>query len=144
MEFAGHHVWLAVGTVVAAIVVLVYELRLRLESGASVSSAQAVRLMNQGALVIDLRSREAYEAGHIGEARHVPAAELETQAETLKKWREKPVVLYCDAGHTSVAAARKLARLGFTQAASLEGGVAGWLRDNLPLAKSAGGKRTGA
>ena len=33
---------------------------------------QAVRLMNQGALVIDLRGKESYDAGHIGDARNVP------------------------------------------------------------------------
>ncbi len=37
---------------------------------------QAVRLMNQGALVLDLRPKEAFEAGHIADARNVPAAEL--------------------------------------------------------------------
>ena len=46
---------------------------------------QAVRLMNQGALVLDLRGKESYDAGHIGDARNVPAAELESQAETLEE-----------------------------------------------------------
>ena len=140
-EFVRHHPWLSAGTLIAAVAVLVYELRTQVESSASVSAAEAVRLMNQGALVVDLRSKEAYDAGHLGEARHVPAAELEAQAETLKKWREKPIVLYCDSGRTSASAARKLADLGFTKATSLEGGVAAWVRDNLPLAKSGSGRR---
>ena len=47
---------------------------------AALSSMQAVRLMNQGALVLDLRAKESFDAGHIGDARNVPAAELEDRS----------------------------------------------------------------
>ena len=69
-----------------------------MQSFAALSAMQAVRLMNQGALVLDLRGKEAFDAGHIGDARNVPAAELEAQADALKKWRDKTVIAYCDTG----------------------------------------------
>jgi len=144
LAYVAHHPWLTAGTALVALAVLVYELRLRIEGSIAVSPAEAVRLMNQGALVLDLRAKEAHDAGRIGEARHVPAAEIEAQAESLKKWRERPVVLYCDSGVQSAAAARKLLKLGFAKAASLEGGVAAWTRDNLPLVRGAGAKKGGA
>ena len=90
--------YLAGGALLAAVAVIFYELRARLQSFAALSAMQAVRLMNQGALVIDLRNKESFDAGHIGEARNVPAAELESQAESLKKWRDKTVITYCDSG----------------------------------------------
>lgn len=144
LEYAGHHPWLTAGAVLAAVAVLVYELRARMEAFAALSSAEAVRLMNQGALVLDLRSKEAFDAGHIGDARNIPAAELDAQIESLKKWREKPVITYCESGREGAAAARKLAGQGFAKVANLEGGVAAWVRENMPLAKPEGAKRGGS
>ena len=144
MEFIGHHTYLAGGAAAALIAVLVYELRLKLESFAAVSAMQAVRLMNQGALVIDLRGKEQFDAGHIGEARNVPQAELEREAEALKKWRDKTVITYGSEGTEGANAARMLIKLGFTKVFNLDGGLNGWLKDNLPIAKSTGGNKQAA
>ena len=140
LDFIGHHPYLAGATLLAAIAVLVFELRARVHAFAALSAMQAVRLMNQGALVIDLRSKELYDAGHIVEARHVPVAELESQADTLKKWRDKSVITYCDSGADGASAARSLMKLGFTKVFNLQGGLNAWVKDNMPLAKTAGGK----
>ena len=140
LDFIGHHPYLAGAALLAAIAVLVFELRARVHAFAALSAMQAVRLMNQGALVIDLRSKELYDAGHIVDARNVPVAELESQAESLKKWREKSVITYCDSGANGASAARSLMKLGFTKVFNLQGGLNAWVKDNLPLAKTAGGK----
>jgi rhodanese-related sulfurtransferase len=135
-EFVGHHPYLASGAVVIAIALAVYEIRARLQAFAALSAMQAVRLMNQGALVLDLRPKQSFDAGHIGEARNVPAADLESQADSLKKWRDKNVITYDDTGIGGAGAARTLTRLGFTKVFSLEGGLNAWVKDNLPLTKS--------
>ncbi len=141
LEFIGHHPYLAGGAVFAVLVLAFYEIRERLQAFAALSATQAVRLMNQGALVLDLRGKESYDAGHIGDARNVPAAELESQAESLKKWRDKSVITYCDNGASGANAARTLTKLGFTKVFNLQGGLNAWVKDNLPLAKtSSGGK----
>jgi len=140
-EFVGHHPYLASGAVLVALALAVYEIRARLQAFAALSAMQAVRLMNQGALVLDLRTKQSFDAGHIGEARNVPAAELEAQADGLKKWRDKPVITYDDTGSGGAGAARTLTKLGFTKVSSLEGGLNAWVKDNLPLTKTgAGGK----
>jgi rhodanese-related sulfurtransferase len=141
LEYLGHHPYLATAAVLGAAVVAFYEIRERLQAFAALSSMQAVRLMNQGALVLDLRGKELYDAGHIGEARNVPAADLESQAESLKKWRDKTVITYCDSGTSGASGARTLMKLGFTKVFNLHGGLNAWVKDNLPLAKaSPGGK----
>jgi rhodanese-related sulfurtransferase len=140
LDYIAHHPFLVGAAVLAAIVVLAFELRARVQAFAALSASQAVRMMNQGALVIDLRSKELYDAGHIVEARNVPAAELESQADALKKWRDRNVITYCDSGANGATAARSLTKLGFTKVFNLEGGLNAWLKDNLPLAKTAGGK----
>ena len=140
LEFISHHPYLAGGALALAIAVAFYEIRARLQAFAALSAMEAVRLMNQGALVLDLRSRQSFEAGHIGDARHVPAADLESQADSLKKWRDKHVITYDDSGIGGAGAARTLAKLGFTKVSSLEGGLNAWVKDNLPLTKTVEGK----
>jgi rhodanese-related sulfurtransferase len=143
-EFVGHHPYLTSGAVLAAIALAVYEVMARVQAFAALSATQVVRLMNQGALVLDLRSKQSYDAGHIGEARHVPSAELEAQADSLKKWRDKNVIAYDDTGSGGAGAARTLIKLGFTKAASLEGGLNGWVKDNLPVTRTGSGGKGGA
>jgi rhodanese-related sulfurtransferase len=139
-EFVGHHPYLASGAVLVAIALAVYEIRARLQAFAALSAMQAVRLMNQGALVLDLRPKQSFDAGHIGDARNVPAADLEAQADSLKKWRDKNIITYDDSGVGGAGAARTLAKLGFTKVFSLEGGLNAWVKDNLPLTKTAPGR----
>jgi rhodanese-related sulfurtransferase len=141
-EFIAHHPYLTSGAVLVALALSVYEIRARLEAFAALSAMQAVRLMNQGALVVDLRPKQAFDAGHIGDARNVPAAELESQADSLKKWRDKTVITYDDTGSGGAGAARTLTKLGFTKVFNLEGGLNAWEKDSLPLNKGASGGKT--
>ena len=140
-EFIVHNRLLASGAVLAAALVAFYEIRERIQALAGLSAMQAVWLMNQGALVIDLRGKESYDAGHIGDARNVPVAELESQAESLKKWRDKNVITYADGGTSGANGARALMKLGFTKVFNLQGGLDAWVKDNLPLAKSSQGAK---
>jgi rhodanese-related sulfurtransferase len=143
LEFVGNHPYLAGGAIVVAGVVAGYEIWARLQAFAALSAMQAVRLMNQGALVLDLRSKQSYDAGHIGDARNIPAADLPAQVDSLKKWRDKNVITYDDTGSGGAGAARTLTKLGFTKVFSLEGGLNAWVKDNLPLTKTvSGGKAT--
>ena len=142
-EYIGHHPFLASGAVLAALALAVYEIQARLQAFAALSAMQAVRLMNQGALVLDLRAREAFDAGHIGDARNVPAADLPSQADSLKKWRDKTVITYDDTGNGGASAARTLMKLGFTKVFNLQGGLNAWVKDNLPLTKTGPGGTAG-
>jgi rhodanese-related sulfurtransferase len=136
LEYLGHHPYLAGATLLAAIAVVAFELRARVQAFAALSAMQAVRLINQGALVIDLRSKELYDAGHIVDARNVPAAEIESQAESLKKWRDRNVITYCDSGADGAGAARTLTKLGFGKVFNLQGGLNAWIKDNMPVTKT--------
>jgi rhodanese-related sulfurtransferase len=143
-EFIGHHPYLASGAVLVAVALAVYEIVARVQAFAALSAMQAVRLMNQGALILDLRAKQSFDAGHISDARNVPAAELESQAESLKKWREKNVITYDDSGTGGAGAVRTLTKLGFTKVFNLEGGLNAWVKDNLPLTKTASGGKASA
>jgi rhodanese-related sulfurtransferase len=138
--FIQKHPLLISGIVLLAIAAAVIELRHRLSAATAVGPSDAVRLMNSGALVVDVRAADAYAAGHIIDARHIPQAELSAQADALKKYREKPVILCCDSGVTSGASAAVLKALGFTQVVNLRGGLAAWKTENLPLVTGSAGQ----
>jgi len=136
IDYAGHHSLLVAGTVAMAILVLVYELRERSRGRAALAPQEAIRLMNHGALLIDLRPAEQFAAGHISGAKPMSGPEILKAGETLKRHREKPVIVYCDTGSLSAAAARQLAEQGFTSAFNLRGGLAAWRSEHLPLTKT--------
>jgi rhodanese-related sulfurtransferase len=50
------------------------------------------------------------------------------------------VITYCDSGPAGAAAARTLTKLGFTKVFNLDGGLSGWTKDNMPLAKGSNSK----
>jgi rhodanese-related sulfurtransferase len=116
LEYISHHPWYAGGLAVAALLVIVYELRTRNENQSAVSPQDLVRLMNQGALVIDLQILKA--------------------GDTLKKQKEKVLVVYDDTGSLGASAVRQLTAQGFTKAFNLRGGISAWRAENLPLSKA--------
>ena len=134
VEFAGNHVWLMTGLVVAWSAVMFYELRLRAQGATHVSAADAVRLINKGALVIDVRKPEEFQAGHIVNARNVPVERVQ-QGDEIHKKKDKILLAVCADGSTSGRAAGHLRKTGYENAFSLKGGLAGWRADNLPLVK---------
>jgi rhodanese-related sulfurtransferase len=135
IEFIGHHPLLAAAAVVAALIVLAYEYYLRMQGVSAISPQELIRLMNQGALVLDLRSLDEFAAGHISGARQMPFEQLPKAGETLKKHREKPVIVYGADEASGPVVVRRLAAQGFTKALCLRGGLATWRAEHLPLAK---------
>jgi len=136
LDFASHHPWLATATVVLAALVAIYEMRMRSEGLRSVSPQELIRLMNQGALVLDLRPAEQYQAGHLNGARQMSGEQIMSAGDTLKKHKEKTVVVYDDSGNLGAAAVRQLSAQGFSRVFALRGGLSAWRADNLPLSRA--------
>lgn len=140
LEYAVRHPLLFGGTVALALAVAAYEFSKARSGGQAVGPTDAVRLMNQGALLLDVRSPAEYAGGHIIDARHVPQDDVAKAAETLKRFKDKVVITCCETGLRSGAAARTLKTLGFTKVVNLRGGLQAWRAENLPLVKEGGGK----
>lgn len=136
IEYTRNHPWLAGLALLLALVVLAYEWHARSQNYSALQPQEAIRLMNQGAQVLDLRGAEAFAAGHVAGARNFSAEQLAQAGDTLKKYKEKPVIVYCDSGTQGAAAVKRLHGLGFTQVFNLRGGVAAWRAESLPLQRS--------
>ena len=136
LEYITHHPWYVAGLAVTALLVIVYELRSRNENQSAVSPQDLVRLMNQGATVIDLRPQDAFASGHVSGAKQMTGEQILKAGDTLKKHKEKVVVVYDDSGSLGAAAVRQLTAQGFTKAFNLRGGISAWRAENLPLSKT--------
>jgi rhodanese-related sulfurtransferase len=82
-------------------------------------------LAENQAILVDVRSAQAYQRGHLDGAISIPATEVESRvAELRRRAGARTVVLYCSCAfeHTAAEAAVKLARLGVTRVAVLAGG----------------------
>jgi rhodanese-related sulfurtransferase len=137
IQYVTLHPLLAGSVVVALVVVFTFESRIRRLAAAAVSSQELIRLMNQGALVLDIRKQDEFALGHVNGAKHLPSDQIVKAGEQYKRFKEKPVVVYCDSGSLAAAAVRQLSEQGFTKAFTLRGGFAGWRSENLPIAKAA-------
>lgn len=135
IEYTVRHPFLAAAAVILAVLAVVIEIRQRARGSSLVTPNEAVRLANAGALLLDVRDAKDYEAGHIIDARHIPAAEMAARAESLKKHKDKPVIVYCESGFSAAGAARILRASGFSKVAALRGGLQTWRQENLPLVK---------
>ena len=132
-EYLSHHLYIAVATAIVAIIAVAFELRLRTLGGSAVSVNQAIALHNKGALLLDVRSAEEFGRGHIVDARNIELEQLAGSLDALKKYREKPVIVYCEAGSRAPQAVKLLRTQGFNDVTSLQGGLVAWRQDNLPL-----------
>jgi rhodanese-related sulfurtransferase len=136
LEYITRHPFLTGGTLALALAVLAYEVSRARSGGESVGPMDAVRLINQGAVLVDVRSQAEFDAGHIRDARHLPQEQVAGAAESLKKFKDKVVVACCESGMRSGAAARVLRTQGFGKVVNLRGGLQAWRAENLPLVKS--------
>jgi phage shock protein E len=83
-------------------------------------SAKAARThLKNGALVIDVRSPDEFNAGHLTQAVNIPLDEIETVVPQRVKDRNQALLLHCASGMRSGLARRKLKAMGYTNAFNL-------------------------
>ena len=130
-QFVINHwtLWLAFVIIVA----LIIECEFHQYSNASVSISpqKLVDLVNNNqSIVVDIRSPEEYASGHILHARHCAKDEV---AQSFKAHRDKMIILVCQSGQESHRLVPTLQGLEFKQIFALQGGIANWDKQQLPL-----------
>jgi rhodanese-related sulfurtransferase len=76
-----------------------------------------------------------FAAGHLGGAKNIPLTELEGRLTAVVKNKALPVILVCQSGARSGRAVAIAKKLGYDNAQSLGGGLAGWKAAGLPVEK---------
>lgn len=141
VEFTGNNMLLVLALMISFFIVVFSELRRKASGLVNVEAIEAVKLINNDAVVIDLRSSDAFARGHIVSAKNIPSDELDAKLASLESLKSKPIVAVCDAGVTSTKAVNTLRAAGFDSVYGLKGGINGWSQAGLPLVT---GKKTKA
>ena len=92
-----------------------------------ISGAEAKALMDSesGYIIIDARTQEEYDEGHIPGAILIPEYEIADRAEKELPDKDKLILVYCRSGRRSKIAAEELVKLGYTNIKEF-GGIIDW------------------
>ncbi len=109
------------------------------EAAASVAFMSLVELRSHieskkdGLIVLDVRERDAFEAGHIPGARLLPRGQLELRVNDELTDPTRRILACCEFGRISTLAAATLRQMGFRGAVALDGGVKAWREAGYPM-----------
>jgi rhodanese-related sulfurtransferase len=139
MEFINQNI-LLVSLVAVSGLSLLWPLLAR-PSGNSVSPAEATQLINrEDAHIVDVRETNEFAAGHLPEAKNIPAGKLVERIGELEKFKDAPIIVCCAAGMRSNKACAELKKQGFEKLYNLSGGVDAWVGAGYPIKKGAKSK----
>ncbi|MFG6176278.1 rhodanese-like domain-containing protein [Halomonas sp. THAF12] len=133
-EFVQNHPLLVGAFLLVLVAWIAYEIR---SGGANgVTTSEATQLVNrEDAVVLDIRDKNDFKAGHIAGARNIPQSSLDSRLTELDKFKDKPIIVACKHGQSSGTVQAKLAKAGFERVLKLKGGMTQWQADGLPLVK---------
>ena len=98
----------------------------------TISPAEARRLLDQGAILVDIREADEHARERVGGARHLPLSSLD--AADLALHEGKPVIFHCRSGaRTQGNAARLAHKAGACEAFVIAGGLDAWKKAGLPV-----------
>lgn len=137
LEFVKQNIILFAALAVIIGLILMDPIRKRLSGITDLTSSQLPRLMSDDDVVIvDVSEESEFKKGHIVDAINIPAKSLGDRMDSIKKHQSKTVVVVCPTGNRSSRVASDLRKAGFAKVYSMKEGMAGWLRDNMPVEKA--------
>ena len=129
--------WMLISVALASGAMLLWPALQGATSGAGLSAANAVQLINrERAVVVDVCQPEEFAAGHVGGAKNVPVGQLEQRLPEVVKNKTLPLILVCASGARANRALGVAKRLGYEKAQVLGGGMKAWKDANLPVEKN--------
>ena len=103
-------------TLIIAAIIAIF---LALKKAGQISAREARTRLKNGALVIDVRSRSEFNAGHLPAAINLPLDEIETALPRRMNDKNQVLLLHCLSGTRSGLAKGKLKRLGYANVFNL-------------------------
>ena len=86
-------------------------------------------------VVLDVRGRNEWDAGHIKGALHIPLAELQDRLQEIPDGQ--PIAVHCQGGGRSAIASSLLRAAGHTEVGNVTGGFGEWVKSGQPVETSA-------
>lgn len=88
-----------------------------------INQQQLEKMVEKGAVLLDVRSPQEFEEGHLEKAILIPEYEMKNRAEKLLRDKSQIIIVYCSTGHRSQKAQKILQRLGYQQVYNLYNGL---------------------
>ena len=103
-----------------------------------VDPAQLQQLIEQkqAPMIIDVRTAEEFDAGHVKGAINIPYDQLEKDSRELDQYKDQHIVVYCRSGRRASVVYQALLPRGFNKLVDLKGHMILWEQKGLPLVKS--------
>ncbi len=93
---------------------------------------QAVKALNDGSVLLDVREHVEWVQGHAPQAIHIPMSQLSDRVEEIP--RDRLILCVCHIGGRSAVVADALNRAGW-QACNVAGGMEAWAAAGLPVTR---------
>ena len=132
MKFLTENIFLIVTALVSG-AMLLWPLINRQMAGASVGTLEATRLMNGGAIVLDVRKPDEFARGHVVGSRNIPMVDIDKRSGELPAG--KALIVVCANGSSAARAAGSLRKAGRADVFCMDGGLASWQQAGLPVVK---------
>jgi rhodanese-related sulfurtransferase len=84
-------------------------------------------------VILDIREKDAFDAGHVPGAVHLPRGQLELRVNSELPDPTVRILTCCEFGKISTLAAATLRELGYGRAVALDGGMKAWREAEFPL-----------
>jgi rhodanese-related sulfurtransferase len=97
------------------------------------SVAFEAKTQELGVVILDVRTKEEFEEGHIANAININVESDTFLSEIAKLDKSKTYAVYCRSGRRSADAVAKMSNEEFISLANLNGGVIDWANAGLPL-----------
>ena len=93
----------------------------------NITAEEAKQIMDseEGYIILDVRTKEEYDEGHIPGAIRISNTEIAARAEEVLTDKEQLILVYCRSGRRSKLAAEILVKLGYTNIKEF-GGIIDW------------------
>jgi rhodanese-related sulfurtransferase len=96
----------------------------------TVEEAKSLVESNVSLIIVDVRTREEYDSGHIEGAILIPVSELEGRINELSK--EEELLIYCRTGNRSTNSVNILKANGYTKIFHMNDGIIAWIQAGYP------------
>ncbi len=85
----------------------------------NISEQQLKKMVEKGALLVDVRSPQEFEEGHLEHAVLLPEYEIKEKGSSVLPDKSQVIVVYCSTGHRSQKAQKTLQKLGYEKVYNL-------------------------
>ena len=94
---------------------------------------QVEERVSNGAILIDVREDNEWQAGHVKGARHMGRGIIERDIVQTFPEKSTEFILYCGGGYRSILTAESIQKMGYTNVKSMIGGWKAWKDANKPM-----------